>query len=44
VIDMRAHRVTAFLPALRNSRYQLELDWRAGVPVRTSTRSGIARS
>jgi len=27
VIDMRTHRVSAFLPALRNSRYLLELDW-----------------
>ena len=43
VIDMRTHRVAAFLPALRNSRYLLELDWRGGVPLRTSTRSGIGR-
>jgi YVTN family beta-propeller protein len=43
VIDTRTRRVTAFLPALRNSRYQLELDWRGDVPVRTSTRSGIGR-
>jgi hypothetical protein len=41
VIDLRTHRVAAFLPALRNSRYLFELDWRAGMPVRTSTRSGI---
>jgi DNA-binding beta-propeller fold protein YncE len=41
VIDTRTRRVVAFLPALRNSRYQLELDWRGRVPVRTSTRSGI---
>jgi hypothetical protein len=43
VIDMRTHRVSAFLPALRNSRYLLEVDWRGGVPLRTSTRSGIGR-
>jgi hypothetical protein len=44
VIDTRTQRVAAFLPALRDSRYQLELDWRGGVPVRTSSRSGIGRS
>jgi DNA-binding beta-propeller fold protein YncE len=41
VIDLRTHRVAAFLPALHNSRYLFELDWREGKPVRTSTRSGI---
>jgi DNA-binding beta-propeller fold protein YncE len=41
VIDLRTHRVTAFLPALRDSRYLFELDWRGSMPVRTSTRSGI---
>jgi DNA-binding beta-propeller fold protein YncE len=41
VIDLRTHRVAAFLPALHNSRYLFELDWRAGHPVRTSTRSGM---
>jgi DNA-binding beta-propeller fold protein YncE len=41
VIDLRTHRVAAFLPALRNSRYLFELEWRGRVPVRTSTRSGI---
>jgi DNA-binding beta-propeller fold protein YncE len=41
VIDTRTRRVVAFLPALRNSRYQLELDWNGRRPVRTSTRSGI---
>ena len=43
VINTRTGRVAAFLPALRNSRYQLELDWRAKVPVQTSSRSGIGR-
>ena len=41
VIATRTRRVVAFLPALWNSRYLFELDWRRGVPVRTSTRSGI---
>jgi DNA-binding beta-propeller fold protein YncE len=43
VIDTRTDRVAAFLPALRNSRYQFELDWRGNVPVQTSSRSGIGR-
>ena len=41
VIDLRTHRVRALLPALRNSRYLFELDWRGRIPIRTSTRSGI---
>jgi DNA-binding beta-propeller fold protein YncE len=41
VIDTRTRRIVAFLPALRNSRYQLELDWNGRRIVRTSTRSGI---
>ena len=44
VVDTRTRRVTAFLPALRQSRYLLELDWRGGRPVATSTRSGIGRT
>jgi len=44
VIDLRTHRVAAFLPALRNSRYQLEIVWRGRMPVATSTRSGIGRA
>jgi hypothetical protein len=31
----------AFLPALRNTRKHLEIDWRRGLPVATSTRSGL---
>jgi sugar lactone lactonase YvrE len=42
VISARTNRVVGYVPALANSRYLLELDWRGGVPVRTSTRSGIA--
>jgi hypothetical protein len=42
VISATKLKVVGFLPALRNSRYQFELDWRGGRPVRTSTRSGIA--
>jgi hypothetical protein len=42
VIATSTNRVAAFVPALANSRYLFELDWRGAVPVRTSTRSGIA--
>lgn len=41
VIDTRSRRVVAFLPALYNTRYLLEIDWRRGLPVRTSTRSAV---
>ena len=41
VIETRRRKVVAFLPALYNSRYMLEIDWRRGLPVATSTRSGI---
>lgn len=41
VIDTRLRKVVAFLPALYNTRYLLEVDWRHGVPVRTSTRSSV---
>jgi DNA-binding beta-propeller fold protein YncE len=42
VVDLRTHRVVALLPALRDSRYQFELDWRGDRPVATSGRSSIA--
>jgi hypothetical protein len=41
VIDTHLRKPVAFLPALYNSRYLLELDWRNGAPVRTSTRSSV---
>jgi DNA-binding beta-propeller fold protein YncE len=34
-------RRVGYLPAMRNSREMLEIDWRHGVPVATSTRSGV---
>jgi DNA-binding beta-propeller fold protein YncE len=42
VIGTRSRSVVGFVPALRNSRYPIEIDWRNGVPSRTSTRSGTA--
>jgi len=32
----------SYVPALANSRYLFELDWRGGMPVRSGGRSGIA--
>jgi hypothetical protein len=42
VVATATNRVVAYVPALANSRYLLELDWRGSRAVRTSTRSGIA--
>lgn len=42
VIDLRTHRVAAVLPALRESRYEFELDWRGSRPVATTGRSSVA--
>jgi DNA-binding beta-propeller fold protein YncE len=42
VVSTATNHVVAFVPALANSRYLFELDWRGGRPVRTGGRSGIA--
>ncbi len=41
VYSTRSFRRVAFLPALRNTRITLEIDWRNGLPVATTTRSGL---
>ena len=41
VVSSATNRVVAYVPALANSRYLFELDWRDGRPVRTGGRSGI---
>jgi DNA-binding beta-propeller fold protein YncE len=41
VISTRTDRPVAFLPALRETRKMIEIDWRAGRPVATSSRIGI---
>jgi hypothetical protein len=41
VISTSKLRRVAYLPALRNTRKHLEIDWRRGVPVATTTRSGL---
>ena len=38
VLSVRRLRVTGFVPALRNSRYPIEIDWRGGRPVATGGR------
>jgi DNA-binding beta-propeller fold protein YncE len=40
VIDTRTLRPVAYLPALRQSRKMLEIDWRGGVPIATTSRQG----
>ena len=41
VISTKTRSVVAFLPALRNSRKSLEIDWRRGHPVATTSRHGL---
>lgn len=41
VVATATNSVAGFLPALANSRYLFELDWRGRRPVRTSTRSSF---
>ncbi len=41
VIDTGTRQVVAHLPALHDSRKDIEIDWQNGTPVATSTRSGV---
>lgn len=41
VIDTRSRTIVAFLPALRETRKMLEIDWRDGRVVATTSRSGV---
>ncbi|MGB9184429.1 MAG: hypothetical protein WCB67_10210 [Solirubrobacteraceae bacterium] len=41
VISTATRRAVAFLPPLRDTRKFLEIDWRGGKPVSTTTRSGL---
>ena len=41
VLSTRTDRPVAFLPAMRDSRKMIEVDWRNGRPIATSTRGGI---
>jgi DNA-binding beta-propeller fold protein YncE len=41
VISTITRRVVAFVPALQDSRKSIEIDWRQGRPVSTTTRTGL---
>lgn len=41
VLSTKSFRRVAFLPALRSTKESLEIDWRHGLPVATSTRTGL---
>ena len=41
VIDTATRTIMAYLPALYNTRKMLEIDWANGVPVFTTSRSGL---
>jgi hypothetical protein len=41
VLSARSFRPVAFLPALNSTKESLEIDWRSGLPVATSTRTGL---
>ncbi|MHB8491291.1 MAG: YncE family protein [Solirubrobacteraceae bacterium] len=41
VISTRSKRVVAYLPAMRNTRVMLEVEWQGGRTVQTSTRVGL---
>jgi DNA-binding beta-propeller fold protein YncE len=41
VFDARTFRRVTYLEALRNTRKMLEIDWRGGAPVATSSRQGL---
>lgn len=41
VLSAVSFRPVGYLPALRDSREMLEIDWRSGAPVATSTRTGL---
>jgi DNA-binding beta-propeller fold protein YncE len=41
VFDAHTYQRVAYLPTLRNTRKMLEIDWRGGVPVATTSRQGM---
>jgi DNA-binding beta-propeller fold protein YncE len=41
VIDTRSFHIVGYLPALRQSRKMLEIDWKNGRPVATTSRQGV---
>lgn len=41
VIDAHTFQLLAYLPTLRNTRKMLEIDWRHGLPIATTSRQGV---
>ena len=41
VLSTATFKPVAFIPTLRQTRKMLEIDWRGGVPIATTTRSGL---
>jgi DNA-binding beta-propeller fold protein YncE len=41
VLSASRLRPVAFLPALRDSRKEIEIDWRGGVPIASTSRTGL---
>lgn len=41
VLSTESLRPVAYLPALRTTKQSIEIDWRGGVPVATSSRTGL---
>jgi hypothetical protein len=41
VLSTKSFRLAAYLPALRSTKESLEVDWRGGLPVATSSRTGL---
>jgi DNA-binding beta-propeller fold protein YncE len=41
VINTRRLKITGYIPALRNTRQYIEVDWRDGLPVATTSRAGL---
>ena len=43
VIESANHRVVAHIATLENSRQLIEVDWKEGVPLATTGRTGVGR-
>jgi DNA-binding beta-propeller fold protein YncE len=41
VLSTRSFKRVALLPALRSTKQSLEIDWRGGLPIATSSRTGL---
>jgi hypothetical protein len=43
VIETATRKVVASIPTLLNTKVSIEVEWANGVPVATSTRSGVGK-